>query len=403
MPRTHLHRDPRGGPVSQKKRRNEQSNVATPSQTSPTSAGSHWRGPALAVLGLALSISLAYGWFRHRPETGGTAPPSEASNPSLETSDAPPPLNASKPPSEAPDGMVWIPGGKFWMGCEDPTMVDARPIHLVTVDGFWMDRTEVTNAQFARFVEATGYVTVAERKPDPNDFPGAPPEALVPGSLVFTPPPVDVPLDNHLIWWSYVPGASWRHPSGPNSDIQGKDNHPVVQVCWEDAVAYAKWAGKRLPTEAEWEFAARGGLDRKRYVWGDDMSPGGKWMVNNWQGQFPAENTEADGYRTTAPVGSFPPNGYGLFDMAGNVWEWCSDWYRPDYYNESPSRNPKGPDTSYDPLEVGVPKRVQRGGSFLCSDLYCTRYIPGSRGKGEPSSAASHIGFRCVMDPKPSR
>ncbi len=297
--------------------------------------------------------------------------------------------------------MVWIPGGTFWMGGNDEAMVDAQPAHLVTLDGFWMDRTEVTNAQFAKFVEATGYLTVAERPLDPKDFPGVPLDKLKPGSLVFTPPDHDVPLDNHLQWWEYVPGACWKHPEGPDSTIAGKENHPVVQVCWEDAMAYARWAGKRLPTEAEWEFAARGGLDRNRFVWGDDLTPGGKWMVNNWQGQFPAENTEVDGFRRTAPVGKFPPNGFGLCDMAGNVWEWCADWYQPDYYLASPRFNPKGPSTSFDPLEPGIPKRVQRGGSYLCSDLYCVRYLPGARGKGEPLSAASHVGFRCVKDPVP--
>jgi formylglycine-generating enzyme required for sulfatase activity len=256
-----------------------------------------------------------------------------------------------------------------------------------------------------------------------------PPENLVPGSIVFTPPQVAVSLENHFAWWRYVPGACWRHPEGPGSDLQGRENHPVVHVCWEDAAAYAKWAGKRLPTEAEWEFAARGGLERKAYGWGDELRPGGKWQTNIWQGQFPAENTLADGFRATAPVGSFPPNGYGLYDMAGNVWEWCADWYRPDYYAQSsgramlalgpgavglmgsplapgpilamsalttPDRNPQGPDSSLDPLEPGVPKRVQRGGSFLCSDLYCVRYRPGTRGKGAVDSGQSHAGFRCV-------
>jgi formylglycine-generating enzyme required for sulfatase activity len=296
----------------------------------------------------------------------------------------------------APEGMVWVPGGSFRMGDEDARFPDAQPVHLVHVDGFWMDKTEVTNAQFVRFVEATGYQTVAERKPDPKDFPGAPPENLVPGSIVFTPPKAEVSLENHYVWWRYVPGACWRHPEGPGSDLKGRENHPVVHVCWEDAAAYAKWAGKRLPTEAQWEYAARGGLERKPYGWGDELLPGGKWQANIWQGRFPVENTLADGYRTTAPVGSFPPNGYGLYDMAGNVWEWCADWYRPDYYKISPQRNPLGPDSSHDPAEPGIPKRVQRGGSFLCSDLYCVRYRPGTRGKGAVDSGQSHAGFRCV-------
>jgi formylglycine-generating enzyme required for sulfatase activity len=292
------------------------------------------------------------------------------------------------------ENMVWIPGGSFEMG--DADFPDAQPIHAVELDGFWMDRTEVTNAQFARFIGATGYVTVAERKPDPREFPDAPPDKLVPGSIVFKPPDKDVPLDQPYEWWAYVPGANWRHPEGPGSDLTGRENHPVVHVCWHDAVAYARWAGKRLPAEAEWEYAARGGLKQKRYTWGDELRPGGKWMANIWQGKFPRENTKEDGYERTAPVGSFPSNGFGLYDMAGNVWEWCADWYRPDYYGVSPARNPEGPGSSFDPQEPTLPKRVQRGGSYMCSDLYCVRYRPGARGKGEPGSAAGHIGFRCV-------
>jgi formylglycine-generating enzyme required for sulfatase activity len=300
------------------------------------------------------------------------------------------------PPGPAPEGMVWIPEGEFWMGSDDQTAPDAAPVHRVALDGFWMDRTEVTNRQFERFVKETGYVTVAERPPDPKDFPGAPKELLVPGSLVFSPPVGRVSLDDHLAWWRYVPGADWRHPSGPGSDLRERDDHPVVQVCWDDAAAYARWAGKRLPTEAEWEYAARGGLDRKRYCWGDELLPGGKWRVNNWQGQFPGENKADDGFAATAPAGSFPANGYGLLDMAGNVWEWCADWYQPGY-DPGPTRNPRGPESSHDPLEPGIPKRVQRGGSFLCSDLYCVRYLPGARGKGATDSGASHVGFRCVV------
>lgn len=298
--------------------------------------------------------------------------------------------------------MVWVPGGTFWMGSEDENARDARPVHKVTLNGFWMDRTEVTNRQFERFVRETGYVTVAEKAPDPKDFPGAPKELLVPGSLVFTPPAGRVSLEDHLAWWRYVPGANWKHPNGPTSTIVGLEDHPVVQVCWDDAVAYARWAGKRLPTEAEWEYAARGGLDRKRYCWGDDLLPEGKWRVNNWQGLFPKENSRTDGFAATAPVGSFPPNGYGLVDMAGNVWEWCADWYRPGY-DARRDRDPRGPESSFDPSEPNVPKRVQRGGSFLCSDVYCTRYLPGARGKGATDSGASHVGFRCVITPRPGR
>ena len=301
--------------------------------------------------------------------------------------------------------MVWIPAGTFWMGCEESSFIDAQPIHQVHVDGFSLDKTLVTNEQFAQFVRATGYKTVAERKPDAKDFPGAPPENLVPGALVFTPPFKPVSLSSHYRWWRYVPGASWRHPEGPASNLNGRWQYPVVQVAWDDAVAYPKWAGKRLPTEAEFEYAARGGLDRKLYSWGDDFKPAGKWRANIWQGSFPSSNTAEDGFRSTSPVGSFPSNGYGLFDMTGNAWEWCSDWYRADYYNsfakESVTSNPRGPDDSFDPNEPNVPKRVQRGGSFLCTDQYCARYLVGARGKGEPSSGCSNVGFRCARDTTP--
>ena len=317
---------------------------------------------------------------------------------------ATPIVNPAKPPSNAPAGMAWVPGGTFWMGMPDAPGDDAQPVHLVSLDGYWMDRTEVTNRQFAEFIRQTGYKTVAERKPAAEDFPGAPEDRLVPGSIVFSPPNEPITLQNHLAWWSYVPGACWSHPDGPNSSIVGRDNEPVVQVCFEDAEAYAKWAGKRLPTEAEWEFAARGGLDRRRYTWGDELLPGGRWQVNNWQGRFPNENTASDGFARLAPVASFPPNGFGLHDMAGNVWEWCADWYRTGYdlAGSGVQKNPSGPTSSHDPQEPGVPKRAQRGGSFLCSDMYCTRYLPGARGKGAVDSAASHVGFRCVRSPSPA-
>ncbi|MEI6714759.1 MAG: formylglycine-generating enzyme family protein [Verrucomicrobiota bacterium] len=319
-------------------------------------------------------------------------------------------------PGKAPAGMVWIPGGEFSMGAEDPTKIggpgmgkepmnDARPIHRVAVDGFWMDITEVTNEEFERFVEATKYVTIAERVPTAAEFPGVPPEALKAGSIVFTPPKEPVPLTNFLAWWSYEQGASWRHPLGAKSDIKGKEKYPAVHISFEDAQAYAKWAGKRLPTEAEWEFAARGGFSGEPFVWGKEMKPEGKWMANTFEGTFPNNDTGEDGFVGLAPVKQFPPNGYGLYDIAGNAWEWCSDWYRPDYYATlakagGVAKNPQGPSDSVDPDEPGVPKRVHRGGSFLCTDQYCTRYMVGTRGKGEPSSAANHIGFRCVQDAK---
>jgi formylglycine-generating enzyme required for sulfatase activity len=321
-------------------------------------------------------------------------------------------FSGGRPPGPAPAGMVWIPGGKFTMGTTDPNRLfaDARPEHEVEIDGFWMDETEVTNEQFKRFVDATGYVTVAEQKPTLEQImanlpPGAPePEAgaLVPGSLVFTPPDRAVPWHDESRWWAWVPGACWRHPEGPGSDIADRANHPVVHVCWKDADAYARWAGKRLPTEAEWERAARGGLKGKPFVWGDEApDAGGRWRCNIWQGEFPWQNTRADGFARTAPVRSYPPNAYGLYDVAGNVWEWCSDWYTPEYYRYSPAKNPPGPDASFDPSrphEMNVPKKVQRGGSFLCSEGFCSRYRPYGRGKGDIDTGTSHIGFRCAKD-----
>jgi formylglycine-generating enzyme required for sulfatase activity len=315
---------------------------------------------------------------------------------------APAPAEKAAPaPAPTPAGMVWIPPGEFWMGAEEPGMPDARPPHRVRVDGFWLDRTEVTNDDFARFVAATKHVTVAERPIDPAEFPGVPPEVLVPGSIVFTAPAGEVSLENHLGWWRYVPGASWRHPQGPDSTLDRLGKHPVVHVAWEDAAAYCAWAGKRLPTEAEFERAARGGLERKKYGWGDELKPGGAWQANTFQGRFPDDDRADDGHRGTAPVASYPANPFGVHDLAGNVWEWCSDWYRADTYAKrardgAAVENPKGPADSLDPSEPGVPKRVQRGGSYLCSDQYCTRYVPGGRGKGATDSGTTHVGFRCA-------
>jgi formylglycine-generating enzyme required for sulfatase activity len=310
--------------------------------------------------------------------------------------------------------MVWIPGGEFSMGAQDtPDMNevgmqatrDSRPIHRVYVDGFWMDKTDVTNEQFEKFVEATGYVTVAERKPRAEDFPGAPPENLLAGAVVFSPPDHPVLLNNHFQWWSYVPGANWRHPTGPTCGLTGLEKYPVVDVAYEDAEAYAKWAGKRLPTEAEWEFAARGGLSGKRYAWGDEFRPNGKWMANTFQGHFPENDAGEDGHVGITAVAQFPPNRYGLYDMAGNVWQWTSDWYRPDYYEQlaavgGVARKPRGPASPYDPAEPLEKKRSMRGGSFLCTDQYCSRYMVGTRGKGEVSTGTNHLGFRCVRNPQ---
>jgi formylglycine-generating enzyme len=315
-------------------------------------------------------------------------------------------INDMAAPGPAPTGMVWVPGGTFWMGCGDCGMPDALPVHLVAVDGFWMDRTPVTNAEFSRFVEATKYVTVAERPLNPRDYPSVPPDKLVPGSAVFRPTSTPVPLDNPLQWWRYTPGADWKHPEGPSSNITGRQDHPVVHVAFEDVVAYAKWSNKRIPSETEFEFAARGGLDRNRYPWGNELSPAGKAVANTWQGRFPANDRGEDGYLGTSPVTAFPANGFGLYDMGGNVWQWCADWYRPDAYADRQKsgttvRNPQGPADSFDPQEPGAAKRVLRGGSYLCTDQYCARYLVGSRGKGEVTSGTSNLGFRLVRSPSP--
>jgi len=316
----------------------------------------------------------------------------------------------------APPGMVWIPGGEFTMGSEHPlARPDEQPVHRVRVDGFWMDATEVTNAQFAAFVEDTGYVTTAERPVDwealkqqlPPGTPKPDDAMLQPGSLVFTQP--DHPIANlgdFSQWWTWTTGASWRHPEGPGSSIEGRMDHPAVHVSWDDARAYAAWAGKRLPTEAEWEFAARGGLDGADYPWGNELTPGGAHMCNIWQGRFPDANTEADGFARTAPVKTFLPNGYGLFDVAGNVWEWTADKFDPADYERrvieagagAVIENPTGPAAAADPRNPHAPdSRVQKGGSFLCHASYCASYRVAAKMASTPDSGMSHLGFRCVM------
>lgn len=307
------------------------------------------------------------------------------------------------------DGMVWINGGSFMMGADNKqASQDEYPKHQVTVDGFWIDATEVTNAQFAIFVKATGFITVAEKKPDWEELkkqvaPGTPkpPESqLVASSLVFKPSTTEVDLNDYSQWWAWTAGADWRHPQGPKSSIKGKDNYPVVQVSWDDALAYCKWAGKRLATEAEWEFAARGGLNNFIYTWGNENVETGKPKCNSWQGKFPFKNEQKDGFYGSAPVRSFPKNGYGLYDMAGNVWEWCSDLYDNNYYStiKDGAVNPRGPSKSYDPEEPFAPKHITRGGSFLCNDAYCSGYRVARRMKSSPDTGLEHLGFRCVKD-----
>lgn len=371
--------------------------------------GTKWIAVAVIVLAAAAGVFAAVVSRQERtpPEAASIA---EGSMPAA-AQFGPTVANDAAPPGPAPEGMVWIPGGEFSMGAVDPlgqdanvvgmqATTDSRPIHRVYVDGFWMDATEVTNLEFAKFVKATGYVTVAERTPRAEDFPEAPPENLVAGSVVFSPPDHAVPLDTHFRWWTYIQGADWRHPEGPGSDLKGREQHPVLHVAYEDVEAYANWAGKRVPTEAEWEFAARGGLAGQVYPWGNEFMKDGKWMANTHQGHFPNEDTRADAFHGAAPVAQYPPNAYGLYDVAGNAWEWTSDWYRDDYYAElgksGVARSPQGPAESLDRSEPGVAKRVHRGGSFLCTEQYCSRYMVGTRGKGDLSTGTNHLGFRLV-------
>jgi len=372
--------------------------------------GNKWIAAAVIVVAAAAGITFAL--LARDPQAPREEPAQAADMAATPPAFGPTIPNIAAPPGPAPESMIWIPGGEFSMGAVDPlgkdanavgmqATTDSRPIHRVYVDGFWMDRTEVTNEQFEAFVKATKYVTVAERKPLAEDFPGAPSENLIAGSVVFSPPNHAVPLNDHFQWWAYIAGANWRHPDGPESDLRGREQYPVLHIAYEDAEAYAKWAGKRLPTEAEWEFAARGGLAGQVYPWGNEFLKDGDWMANTHQGHFPNVDTQADSYHGAAPVAQYPPNGYGLYDVAGNVWEWTSDWYRPDYYSEleeagGVARNPQGPGDSHDPGEPGVPKRVHRGGSFLCTEQYCSRYMVGTRAKGEPSTGTNHLGFRLV-------
>jgi formylglycine-generating enzyme required for sulfatase activity len=301
--------------------------------------------------------------------------------------------------------MVWIPGGTFRMG-SDKHYPEERPVHRVTVDGFWIDRFPVTSARFARFVDATGHRTFAEIPPNPADYPGALPDMLYAGSLVFMQPAGPVDRRDFTNWWKYERGADWRHPYGAESSNDGRDDHPVVHVTFGDAEAFARWEGKALPTEAEWEFAARGGLDGAAFAWGDEFLPNDRHMANTWQGEFPWEHHSRDGYERTSPVGAFPPNGYGLHDMIGNVWEWTTDWYVPKHPHDEVKaccipHNPRGPreEESYDPCQprIKIPRKVLKGGSHLCAPNYCRRYRPAARFPEPVDTSTCHVGFRCIV------
>ncbi len=397
----------KGKPPIVPKRSDDRPASAEKSKKSPFYKSPVFKGVTAVVAILLVVVGLAVAAYKLWPQYSFDSNFDEPNAPQVNAKDA---------PGSAPEGMVWIPGGYFYRGIRatdfqegEPMAIDlfndARPVHKVYVDGFWMDVTEVTNAQFAKFVEATGYKTSAELPPDPKDFPGYDPKQVPkePISLAFNPNgPID--LRNHMSWWAPKKGVSWKHPTGPGSSIEGRENHPVTCISYRDALAYCKWAKRRLPTEAEWEFAARGGLHRKRFIWGNEKEPKGNYLANYWQGKFPKENTEADGFYGTSPVKSYKPNKYGLYDMAGNVWEWCSDWYRDDYYSlcalNEVTKNPKGPSSYRVPGGDNFPRRVQRGGSYLCADNYCMRYLPGARGKGDPIMGLPHVGFRCVKDPK---
>ncbi len=387
----------------------------------PVPGATRQRRALLSLLGVAALAGLAgyaiAGWLG-----GGQA------EPTLAASRQPPPVPqvVIGDGVRGPENMAWIPGGEFLMGSDhELAQPNERPTHKVRVGGFWMDRTHVTNAQFRAFVAATGYVTTAERKPDwetlrvqlPQGTPRPPDEALVPGGLVFVGTEQPVDLGDVSRWWTFVPGANWKAPRGPGTSIEGKDDHPVVQVSYEDTLAYARWAGKRLPTEAEWEFAARGGLEQATYVWGEEFQPDGQPMANVWersrQGQFPVVSPKAGGAAGTLRVGTFPPNGYGLHDMTGNAWQWTADFYRSDYFSTQKHQagdtviaDPRGPDDSWDPDDqlaiASAPRRVVRGGSFLCNSDYCLSYRPSARRGNDPFNPMNHIGFRLVSDAPPA-
>ncbi len=373
--------------------------------------------PGLILLAL-LACNRPSSQKQNKPEAAGTMTADTSSSccsslPTRFSAGSGPNIDSTHTAKSDLSEMVLIKGGRFWMGGDSIWgRPDEFPRHKVEVSSFYMDKHEVTNRQFKAFVEATGYVTTAEKKPDWEEIkkqvpPGTPKpsdDVLVAASLVFTPPNHPVPLENATIWWSWVPGSNWRHPEGPDSNLDGRDDFPVVQVSWEDAMAYCRWAGKRLATEAEWEFAARGGQTGAIYPWGNELITTGKKKANAWDGHFPDKNTGQDGYVGAAPVGQFAPNPYGLYDMAGNVWEWVSDWYRPDYYSTCKQKglvtNPTGPSDSFDPDEPYAQKKVTRGGSFLCSDQYCSGFRIGARQKTSWDTGLNHTGFRCALSAK---
>ena len=399
-------------PAAANRKRSPSSPEPAADPTSNAKAPSRWR-PWIAGGLLVLACGVAGYSIGSLTDKGSVAAPSAAANPVA-------PKVVAGDGVNGPSDMVWVPGGEFLMGSDhELARPNERPTHKVAVTGFWMDRTHVTNAEFARFAAATNYMTTAERVPDwetlrvqlPPDTPRPPDAALVPGAMVFVGTSTEVPLDDFSRWWRYVPGADWRHPQGPGSNIDGKDDHPVVQVSFEDVLAYARWAGKRLPTEAEWEFAARGGLEQATYSWGDEYRPGGKSMANTWdvaERPFPVVMHKAGGAAGTSRVKTFPANGYGLYDMTGNAWQWVADWYRYDYFqqqaNGAVGSNPAGPADSFDPEDrsapARAPKRVTRGGSFLCNVSYCLSYRPSARRGNDPFNPMSHIGFRLVMTPE---